>query len=107
MVFGLGLVKFEVLDSLAAARAHQNVSYHEKGVVIAPFFIILGVLTLASTLFANPAVPKPKPIKPSPTKPSAKVQIVAVLLIVVIGGAGFALRAWFLSELASLGHAPR
>jgi len=103
LAMGLYLLKSEVFDNLAAAAAHREVAYHEKALFLAPALLLLSLAGFVGVAFGDRTFqPRSRP-RPSGGKPTIKHQLIALLIVAVLGGIGFALRWWFLGRLASLG----
>ncbi len=102
LAMGGFMLKLEVFDTIAAARAHEKVSFSEKGVLLAPLFLVVGVVGLGVAAFAKTTPPKPR--APGPYKMTALQWAVALLVVALFAGLGIGLRMWLVSQLAALGY---
>ena len=98
---GVFLLKLCVFDVLEAAKRHETVSLHMKGVLVSPIFIILGLVAAATSFskgksdawaarFTNPETKRLNPLG----------WVLVAGLLAVGGGLYF----WLDSQLTALGY---
>ncbi len=105
LVIGPLLLKWSVLDVLEQARAHaSDVSFSEKSIFFAPLAFFGGVagLVMASMPSVWVGFVPYQQRRFSDLSPAHKALVIA--FVVLVFGAGFALRSWFVGELLELGY---
>ena len=100
------LLKWSVLDVLEQARAHAaEVSWSEKSIFVIPVAFFGGIAGLVcaamQSFWVNGFDPSRRRHFSDLTGPQ---KVAVVTTVIVLLGVSFALRSWFLGELAELGY---
>jgi hypothetical protein len=97
----LFLLKWSVFDVLAAAQRHESIRLSWKGVVLAPPFLVLGlVATVASFSKSKSGTWSARFTNPQTKRLSAAGWAIVLVLLGVGGGVYF----WLTSQLSALGY---
>jgi hypothetical protein len=105
MVFGgLFLLKVSVFDVLAAARRHDPSVSLGNGSLVAPIFIVLGLLTLTSSV-APQALDRGPVARLMSNPKTGRLSLRGTIVLFGLVGVGLALHLWLRSELQGLGYA--
>ena len=100
---GLLLLKASVFDVLAAARRHEPSVSLGKGSLVAPIFIVLGLLALTSSV-APQALDRGRLAQFMSNPKTGRLSLRGAIVLFALVGVGLALHLWLRSELQGLGY---
>lgn len=100
---GLFLLKASVFDVLASARRHEPSVSFGKGSLVAPIFIVLGLLSLTSSV-APQALDRARVAQFMSNPKTGRLSLRGAIVVFALVGVGLALHLWLRSELQGWGY---